>query len=449
MSENSQLQFIWDAISSKVKDAISIFSYNTFFEPIKPVDLANRCLVLKCPSESTAQTIMNHHAEILREAINSCGLGVSGFKLVVDGSDVFTMDTVDDNSAFRPVPLNKNYTFSSFVVSPGTKFVYAAAKAVAENPGESFNPLFIHGESGLGKTHLMQAIANAITEKHPEKRILYTTCDNFLNEFIDTMISGKINTRDKSAQFRAHYRNVDVLMIDDIQFLAKKPGTQEEFFHTFNELFSQNKQIVLTSDKPPKEIATLEERLRTRFEGGLIIDIQPPDPETKIAILRQKALERKCPMPDDVLEFLANNSGHDVRTLEGRLTKVIFASKLHEEPISLNLAKLALSESVSETEEKEDITYKTVIDAVCSYYKQKREDLLGKGKKADLVKARQVCAYLMCEMLSLPLVSIGNYLGGRDHTTIMYSRDKMQELIKLNERIAKEVDDIKNIILKQ
>ena len=449
MAENLQLKFIWDKICGKVKGAISIFSYNTFFEALEPIDILNRCLVLKCPSESNAQTITNHHAEILRDAINGADSGLSGFKLIVDGSDVYTLDSPEDYSDFHPVPLNKNYTFSSFVVSSGTKLVYAAAKAVAENPGESFNPLFIYGESGLGKTHLLQAIANEIADKYPEKRVLYTTCDNFLNEFIDTMISGKVNSRDRSAQFRAHYRNVDVLIIDDIQFLAKKPGTQEEFFHTFNELFAQNKQIVLTSDKHPKEIATLEERLRTRFEGGLITDIQPPDLETKIAILKRKALERKCPMPEDVLEFLASNSGHDVRTLEGRLTKVLFASKLHEEPITLSLAKLALSESVSESEEKEEITHKTVIDAVCSYYKQKKEDLLGKGKKADLVKARQICAYLMCDMLSLPLVSIGNLLGGRDHTTIMYSRDKMQELIKLNDRIAKEVDDIKNIILKE
>ena len=449
MAENLQLKFIWDKICGKVKGAISIFSYNTFFETLEPIDILNRGLVLKCPSESNAQTITIHHAEILRDAINGADSGLSGFKLIVDGSDVYTLDSPEDYSDFHPVPLNKNYTFSSFVVSSGTKLVYAAAKAVAENPGESFNPLFIYGESGLGKTHLLQAIANEIADKYPEKRVLYTTCDNFLNEFIDTMISGKVNSRDRSAQFRAHYRNVDVLIIDDIQFLAKKPGTQEEFFHTFNELFAQNKQIVLTSDKHPKEIATLEERLRTRFEGGLITDIQPPDLETKIAILKRKALERKCPMPEDVLEFLASNSGHDVRTLEGRLTKVLFASKLHEEPITLSLAKLALSESVSESEEKEEITHKTVIDAVCSYYKQKKEDLLGKGKKADLVKARQICAYLMCDMLSLPLVSIGNLLGGRDHTTIMYSRDKMQELIKLNDRIAKEVDDIKNIILKE
>ena len=415
------------------------------------MDVVNRRIILKAPTDLAANTIMKKHAVPLREAIAKSDLGISDFRLVVDGSDTYTEEEDEGlGDDFKPVPVNKNFTFDSFVVGSSNKFVYAAAKSVAEHPGESFNPLFIYGESGLGKTHLVQAIANYIAQKSPEKRVLYTTCENFLNEFIDSMISGKISSRDKGARFRLHYRNVDILMIDDIQFLAKKPGVQEEFFHTFNELSSQNKQIVLTSDRPPKEIATLEERLRTRFEGGLIADIQPPDLETKIAILKRKALERKCPMPDDVLEFLANDSGHDVRTLEGRLTKVLFASKLHEEPISLGLAKLALSESVSESgTSSEEITPDVIISSVCGYYKYKREDILGKGKKADLVKARQICAYLMCEMLSLPLISIGNVMGGRDHTTIMYSRDKIEELIRLNEKIAKEVDDIKNIVLKQ
>ena len=238
-------------------------------------------------------------------------------------------------------------------------------------------------------------------------------------------------------------------MIDDVQFLKNKTQVQEEFFHTFNELSAQNKQIVLTSDRPPKEIATLEERLRTRFEGGMIADIQPPDPETKIAILKKKAEDKKYIIPDEVLEFLAKDSGHDVRTLEGRLTKVIFASKLHELPITLDLARKALNESVNESEEQETVTPEKIISAVCTYFKQKKEDLIGKGKKADLVKARQICAYLMCDMLSLPLVSIGNLLGGRDHTTIMYARDKMEKLATLNDKIAKEIDDIKNIVLKK
>ncbi|MBQ8322659.1 MAG: chromosomal replication initiator protein DnaA [Clostridia bacterium] len=444
MAESTQLQYVWKQISERAKNIISPISYDHLFKYLDPVDISGRKIILRSSSDTNAETIMNKFADKLREAIVKCDLGVSDFRLVVDGSDVFTLDAEEDAfDAFTPSPINKNFTFDSFVVGPGTKFVYAAAKAVAENPGETFNPLFIYGESGLGKTHLMHAIANDLARRAPEKKVLYTTCENFLNEFIDSI------TQKNGARFRLHYRNVDVLMIDDVQFLKNKTQVQEEFFHTFNELSAQSKQIVLTSDRPPKEIATLEDRLRTRFEGGMIADIQPPSTETKIAILKRKALDRKCVVPDDVLELLAQNSGHDVRTLEGRLTKVIFASKLHEEPITLSLAKQALNESVNESEEQEDVTPDKIISAVCSYFKQSREDLLGKGKKADLAKARQICAYLMCEMLSLPLDFIGKTLGGRDHTTIMYARDKMEKLEKLNDKIAKEIDDIKNIVLKK
>lgn len=444
MPENSQLHFLWKQISERVKNTISPISYDHLFKYLEPVDIVGRKIVLKATSDTNAETIMNKFAGKLRETIVKCDLGVNDFRLVVDGSKTFTTDFEDDvMDSFQPSPINKQFTFDSFVVGPSSKFVYAAAKAVAENPGEAFNPLFIYGESGLGKTHLMHAIANELAQKAPEKRVLYTTCEKFLNEFVDSI------AQKSGALFRMHYRNVDVLMIDDVHLLKNKTQLQEEFFHTFNELSSQNKQIVLTSDRPPKEIPTLEDRLRTRFEGGMIADIQPPSPETKIAILKRKAMDRKYTLPDDVLEFLAHDSGHDVRTLEGRLNKVIFASKLHEEPITLQLAKLALSESVNESEEQEDVTPEKIIATVCSYFKQKKDDLLGKGKKADLVKARQICAFLMCEMLSLPLVSVGNILGGRDHTTIMYARDKMEKLAKLNDKIAKEIDDIKNIVLKK
>ena len=444
MAEHSQLQFIWKQISERVENLVSPISYNTYIKTLEPVDILGRILVLKAETPLGASTIMKKHADKLRDAMAKCDLGVKDFRLVVEGSEEFPLDYEEDASDnFQASPINKSFTFDSFVAGANSKFVYAAAKAVAEAPGESFNPLFIYGESGLGKTHLMHAIANHISRKYPEKKVLYTTCENFLNEFIDSI------AQKSSAKFRFHYRNVDVLMIDDVQFLKNKTQVQEEFFHTFNELSAQNKQIVLSSDRPPKEIATLEERLRTRFEGGMIADIQPPDPETKLAILRRKAIDRKCPIPDEVLEFLARDSGHDVRTLEGRLTKVIFASKLHEEPITLDLAKKALSESVNETEEQEDVTPEKILSAVCGYFKQRKEDLLGKNKKADLVKARQICAYLLCDMLTLPLVAVGNILGGRDHTTIMYARDKMEKLASLNDKIAKEIDDIKNIILKK
>ena len=444
MAEFSQLQFIWKQISERLENLISPISYNTYIKTLEPMDILGRILVLKATTPLGANTIMKKHAEKIRDAMAKCDLGVKDFRLVVDGSEEYSLDQEEDASeSFQISPINKQFTFDSFVAGSNSKFVYAAAKAVAEAPGETFNPLFIYGESGLGKTHLMHAIANEISRLYPDKKVLYTTCENFLNEFIDSI------AQKNSAKFRFHYRNVDVLMIDDVQFLRNKTQVQEEFFHTFNELSAQNKQIVLTSDRHPKEIATLEERLRTRFEGGMIADVQPPDTETKIAILKKKAADRKYIITDDVLEFLARDSGHDVRTLEGRLTKVIFASKLHEEPITLTLAKKALSESVNESEEQEDITPDGIVDAVCSYFKQKREDLIGKGKRADLVKARQICAYLLCDMLSLPLVSIGNILGGRDHTTIMYARDKMEKLASLNDRIAKEIDDIKNIVLKK
>ena len=443
MAEHSQLQFIWKQISERVQNLVSPISYNTYIKTLEPVDILGRILVLKAETPLGANTIMKKHAEKIRDAMAKCDLGVKDFRLVVDGSEEFSIEQEDATESFQISPINKQFTFDSFVAGANSKFVYAAAKAVAEAPGEAFNPLFIYGESGLGKTHLMHAIANEISRRYPEKKVLYTTCENFLNEFIDSI------AQKNSAKFRFHYRNVDVLMIDDVQFLKNKTQVQEEFFHTFNELSAQNKQIVLTSDRPPKEIATLEERLRTRFEGGMIADVQPPDPETKIAILKKKAEDRKYIINDEVLEFLARDSGHDVRTLEGRLTKVIFASKLHEEPITLTLAKRALTEAVNESEDEEDVTPDKVLDAVCTYFKQKREDILGKGKRADLAKARQICAYLMCEMLSLPLVSVGNILGGRDHTTIMYARDKMEKLASLNDKIAKEIDDIKNIILKK
>ena len=445
MSENSQLAFLWKQISERLQNSISPLSYSNLFKDMEPVDVVGRKIILKAPTDNIAQTIMTYKfGDKLRDAIVKCDIGLSDFRLIVDDSEIFTMNEEEDAAdTFCVSPINKGFTFDSFVAGAGSKFVYAAAKAVAEHPGENFNPLFIYGESGLGKTHLMHAIANHLSVHAPEKKVLYTTSENFLNDLIDSI------AQKNGAKFRYHYRNVDVLMIDDIQFLKARTQLQEEFFHTFNELSAQNKQIVITSDRPPKEIATLEERLRTRFEGGMIVDIQPPDTETKVAILRRKALDRKCAISDEVLAFLAQDSGHDVRMLEGRLTKVIFASKLHEAPITISLAKLALSESVNEATEEEDITPEKIIAAVCGYFKQRKDDLLGKGKKAELVKARQICAYLMCEMLSLPLVSIGNILGGRDHTTIMYARDKMEKLEKLNPRIQKEIDDIKNIVLKK
>ncbi len=449
MGESKQYEFLWQQICDALQKTLATVTYNTYIAKLVPVDIDGTKIVLQTDAEIFANYISKSLTEKMKEAFKKADTGITDFELVVTGNDgVYYTSAEEEDEDYSPVALDPRFTFESFVAGKSNEFVLAAAKSVAKNPGANFNPLYIYGGSGLGKTHLLQSIANYIALHKPSLKVLYTTCEKFINELIDSIYLGRGgNNRDMQARFRNRYRGVDVLLIDDVQFLAKKQAVQEELFHTFNVLQSENKQVVLTSDVPPKEIATLEERLRTRFEGGLIADIQPPDNETRIAILKQKASERKTILPADVLEFLARDAGTDVRTLEGRLTKVIFASKLHEQPITLELAANALNEAVSD--EHEAVTAEKVIGSVCAFYKIGKDKLLGKSKKKELVQPRQICAFLMCEILNIPLVSVGNAMGGRDHTTVIHSRDKIANLIKINDRIAKEVEDIRNIILKQ
>lgn len=449
MEEKAQFASLWNQIREEAKKIVNPISYNTFVENLTPVDVVNRKIVLKAETELTAKVITGSLAELIKKAVVSSDLGLVDFIVVVDGSPTYTLDEMPDAYEETPVLLDSRYTFESFVEGTCNQFVYAAAKSVAEAPGENFNPLYIYGSTGLGKTHLMQAIANEIAAKKPQLKVLYTTSENFLNEYVDSMYRKKGAGREADARFRNRYRNVDVLLIDDIQFWAGKAGVQEAFFHAFNELYAMHKQIVISSDCPAKELTELEERLRTRFEQGLIADIQPPNIETKIAILKRKAYERKCIVPDEVLAFLVKNSDNNVRTLEGRLNSVIFASKLHEEPITLKLASLALQESINKNAEQEEVTPDAIIRAACNYYSITKADLIGKNKRQELVRARQVCTYLMCDMLSLPLVTVGKEMGGRDHATVIYSRDKITELIRVNDAIKKEVNDIKSAVLKQ
>ncbi|MDE6411153.1 MAG: chromosomal replication initiator protein DnaA [Clostridia bacterium] len=449
MEEKAQFGTLWSQIREAAKKIVNPISFNTFVENLTPVDVVNRKIVLKAETELTAKVITGTLADLIRKSVVSADVGLVDFIVVVDGSSTYTLDEIPDAYEETPVLLDHRYTFESFVEGTSNKFVYAAAKSVAEAPGENFNPLYIYGGTGLGKTHLMQAIANEIAAKKPQLKVLYTTSENFLNEYVDSMYRKKGAGREADIRFRNRYRNVDVLLIDDIQFWAGKAGVQEAFFHAFNELYAMHKQIVISSDCPAKELTELEERLRTRFEQGLIADIQPPDIETKIAILKRKAYEKRTIVPDDVLAYLAKNSDNNVRTLEGRLNSVIFASKLHEEPITLKLVATALQESIANAPEQEEITSESIIRAVCNYYSFTKADILGKNKRQELVKARQICTYLMCEMLSLPLVTVGKEMGGRDHATVIYSREKITELLRVNDTIRKEVNDIKSAILKQ
>lgn len=451
MTAKANFDFIYNPIKEKMRELISHINYTTFIEKLVPVDIDGRFIVLEAPSEGIASYITTTLAEKMREAILEANVGITDFRLKVEGSDKYAYNSPEDElkNFSAPSNLDPKYTFESFVVGPNNEYVFAAAQSVAEDPAGTYNPLFIYGGTGLGKTHLMQAIANKIVREKPYLKVIYVTCEKFVNEIIDNMFTGRgADTRDKGSKLRQHYRSADVLIVDDIQFIEGKKAVQEEFFHTFNELVAKGKQIIISSDHSPKELAALEERLKTRFSGGLLFDILPPDYETKVAILKRKAFEKKCIVPDDVLNFLAKDSGDDVRTLEGRLTKVIFASRLHEEPITVQLARNALSEAVPE-DGNEEITPDTVINAVTGFYHIERADITGKSKKKEVVIPRQICCYLMCELLSLPLVSIGKELGGRDHTTMLYSRDKVEEMCRTNDRIAKDVDDIKNIILKK
>ena len=448
MAEKGNFDFLYNPIKEKMSELIHFINYQTYIESLVPVDIDGRFIVLQTPSETFAKYITSVLADKMREAIIKADVGLTDFRLKVEGSEDFAYNSPEEDSYSPPANINPNFTFESFVVGKNNEFVHAAAYAVANNPAGDLNPLFIYGGTGLGKTHLIQAIANKVVKEKPNLKVIYVTCEQFVNEIIDTMFTSHgPDARDRSNRLRHYYRNADLLIIDDIQFIENKKAVQEEFFHTFNELVSKGKQIVISSDHPPYELKALEDRLKTRFSGGGLFDILPPGFETKIAILKRKAFEKKCHVPDEVLAFLAQDSGDDVRTLEGRLTKVIFASKLHEVPISIALAKSALSEAVSEG--KEEITPQSIISAVTSFYRLNSNDLTGKSKKQEIVIPRQICCYLMCELLSIPLESIGKEMGGRDHTTIMHSRDKIEKLCRMNDKIAKDVDDIKNIILKK
>ena len=448
MADANNLDFIYRPIKEKMQELITPINFISYIDKLIPVEIDGRYIVLETLTENFAQHITQNLADKMREAIIKADVGLSDFRLVVKGSSDYAYDSAGDTPAYTPENnLSQKYTFENFVAGNNV-YAYKAALSVADDPAGTYNPLFLYGGTGLGKTHLIQAIGNHVLSVKPTAKVIYVTCEQFVNEFINSMLSKGAESRERGNQLRQYYRSADVLIIDDIQFIIGKIAVQEEFFHTFNELVSKNKQVIITSDQHPKQLTTLQDRLKTRFQGGLVIDMVPPDYETKIAILKVKAMNKRTIVPDEVLAFLAQDSGDDVRTLEGRLTKVIFASKLHEEPISVDLARSALREAVSEDGEQE-ITPSSIISAVAGFYKVTQQDIIGKCKKAEIVIPRQVCCYLMCELLSLPLMSIGKELGNRNHTTILYSRDKVSELMLVNDKFAKEIDDIKNIILKK
>jgi len=441
---------VWNEIIRELEKTISAVSFDVFIRPLIPVGMRDNKLVLFSETAATKAVIGKNYAVYIRQAIVKCGHDF-GF-LVIDATEkdeYYKPAEAESPDVSQSQPfesgLNPKYTFDTFVVGKNNMFVQAAARAVAESPGAAYNPLFIYGGVGLGKTHIMHAVGNFINRKRSDLKVVYVTSERFTNELIDSISRGR--DRNFAQNFRSRYRSVDVLMIDDIQFIANKTSTQEEIFHTFNDLHSSGKQIIISSDRNPREINPLEERLRTRFASGLLADIQPPDLETRIAILRNKAVMLGYSIPDEVIHYIAEQNAGNIRTMEENLARVYFHSNLFEQELNTELAAKVLKDNDSDLNEA--LTIDVIIDVVCKYYKVTKEDLIGKKKTKEIVYPRQMCVFLIYEILSMPLASIGQIMGGRDHTTMMYARDKIAEALRSNDNIKRACTDIRNMIYKK
>lgn len=375
-----------------------------------------------------------HHAPV--------GVDRAGSNGQANGTVERGMVQLDLSSAMRAGMLNSKYTFSRFIVGSSNRLAHAACSAVAEHPAHAYNPLFLYGGVGLGKTHLLHAIGNYVLDRDPEINVLYVSSEKFTNDLINSI------RRQQTEEFRIRYRNIDILLIDDIQFIAGKDATQEEFFHTFNTLHSAAKQIVISSDRPPKAILTLEERLRSRFEWGLIVDVQPPDLETRTAILRAKGEQMNIPFPSVVIDFLAHKIQSNIRELEGSLNRVAAYAELNKLPITVDVAGAALAELLDHTRRKH-ITPDMIIQAVADFYGVDTRVIQGRGRSRNIVVPRQVAMYLVREETECSLVDIGNLLGGRDHTTVMYGCDKIAQEINADSRLRNEVLAIREKLYEQ
>ena len=448
-----ELQIMWERVLSKLEMMTTAVSFDLWIRPLEVLEFKDyNTLILVASSTTAKNQLLKNHKIQLQNAINEVFNDNINFEILDQNEKDEYIKTntpaknqkVEEEGNKTNSNFNEKYTFDNFVVGKSNQFVYAAAKSVAENPGQKFNPLFIYGGVGLGKTHLLHAIGNYIKSAYPDKKIMYATCEKFTNDYIESL---RANKDMANFEFREKYRNLDVLMIDDIQFISNKTSTQEEFFHTFNDLYQRQKQIIIASDRPPKEIATLEERLRSRFTSGLIQDIQTPDFETRVAILRKKAQQEKYSIDDEVINFIAEKIDTNIREMEGILSKVFFfATLLGKKSATLEEAYEAMKENMDEI--KEGLSPDMVIDTVCKYFNISKNDIVGKKKNKEIVEPRMICIYLICELLDLPLVAIGKKFGDRDHTTIMHARDKITEQIKTNNKIKVYITDIKDLLTK-
>jgi chromosomal replication initiator protein len=459
------LQKLWDQVVSSV----STPQYSAFLVRTKPLGLLpgddGSNLLLSAPDLFTKDVLETRLRAILTEELsNQLGEKINiAVTVTSDGKSESQENSQNDDQIFSDAPieikggtgrnstslnsnesaqLNPRYIFETFVIGASNRFAHAAAVAVAEAPAKAYNPLFIYGDSGLGKTHLLHAIGAYAKELYGSVRVRYVSSEEFTNDFINSIRD------DKASVFQKRYRDLDILLVDDIQFLENKERTQEEFFHTFNTLYNANKQIVISSDRPPKQLTTLEDRLRSRFEWGLITDIQPPELETRIAILRKKAAQDKLNAPDDVLEYIASKISTNIRELEGALIRVTAFASLNRQGVDLSLAEIVLKDLIPE-EGGPEITGPTIMAQTASYFSLTVDDLCGTSRSRVLVNARQIAMYLCREMTELSLPKIGQAFGGRDHTTVMHADRKIRQLMAERRSIYNQVTELTNRIKQQ
>ena len=432
------IQQNWDTIIQTIIQDMELTptSYNLWLLPLKPAAFENDTLTVLYPGEEFARGIIEKkYSFILQSAVEALIDGKCRIQIVTSLDEPAISRRTGGGRSIQN-NLNPRYTFDTFVVGSGNRMAHAAALAVAESPASVYNPLFIYGGSGLGKTHLMQSIVHFINENNPTLRVLYVSCEQFTNELI-----ASIRNNNGSA-FRDKYRSVDVLLIDDIQFITNKEGTQEEIFHTFNAIYEAKKQIVISSDRPPRELETLPERLRSRFEWGLTVDISYPDYETRMAILRSKEESENYNIDNEVIKYIATNIRSNIRELEGALTKIVAYSRLNNKEITLSLAEEALRDHIYPNRE-DVITPERIIAVVAEHYDLKTSDLSSERRNKEGAYPRQIAMYLCCSLTNASLSNIGKALGKKDHTTVIHGRDKIAKEIEENASLKNTIEVLK------
>ena len=456
---------IWQAVLGELELSISKANFTTWFKNTFVISFSDEEVIIGVPNAFTKEWLENkYHKNIFRALQN-----VTNARLKKVTYEIATKKIIEPKSApdieekieekavsiateekaeakiDSTTNLNKRYIFKTFIVGSSNELARAAALAVAGNPGTSYNPLFIYGGVGLGKTHLLQAIGNEVLRKYPKKKIVYVTSEKFTEDFINFIQKEKGRANHLGSTFKDKYRSADVLLIDDIQFLSGKEGTQEEFFHTFNTLYQNNKQVVLTSDRPPKAIAGLEDRLVSRFEGGMIADIGLPDLETRRAILDTKCKDKNITLSSEIIDYIASNIQHNIRELEGALSRVVAYKQLNNSDPDIETVKKILTNIISDPKRKA-VTPKQILEAVANFYDIKVDALIAKNRKKEIAWPRQIAMYLMREETKTSYPTIGQEIGGRDHTTAMHACDKVNTEIEGDENLRQEVDLIRQRI---